>query len=310
MKITVLGCGAIGQLWLAALSQQNPSQQPHHIQAWLKVPQPFFSVHIANFQGKVFKRSFPANNEKHLAESELLLVCLKAWQVPDAINHLASQLSPHCTILLLHNGMGTQDKLFSLPNPILAGVTTHAAYQENGVVYHKSQGITHLGSTAFEPDTKKADAEKLSFLADILHRALPDVTWLNDIDTIRWLKLAANCVINPLTALYDCKNGELSNHMTQVYSLCDEIHQVMEHDGIQLTKQMVIDYVMAVIDQTSENSSSMRQDIRADRRTEIDYITGFLLDRAKMHDLVLPENTHIYRYIKSREEEYKRLKPH
>ncbi|WP_340619720.1 2-dehydropantoate 2-reductase [Xenorhabdus siamensis] len=298
MKITVLGCGAMGKLWLAALSQQH-----HEIQAWLKAPQPFVNVHIDNFKGKIFDQQLPANNEKHLFESELLLVCLKAWQVSDAINNLASKLSPHCPILLLHNGMGTQDELLSLPNPILSGVTTHGAYQENGIVYHKSQGITHIGSTL-------SDTDKFSFLAKILHDALPNVKWHDDIYTISWLKLAVNCVINPLTVIYDCKNGELSHHVTKIHSLCDEIYQVMQKEGLQITKPVLIKYVMDVIEQTSENSSSMRQDIRAQRPTEIDYITGFLLYRARVHGLVLTENIHIYHFIKRKEEKYEHFSSH
>ncbi|CDH22917.1 2-dehydropantoate 2-reductase [Xenorhabdus bovienii] len=298
MKITVLGCGAIGKLWLVALSQQN-----HDIQAWIRVPQPFVSVRIDNFNGKVFDQQFSANDEKHLAESELLLVCLKAWQVSDAINNLAPKLSPHCPILLLHNGMGSQEEFLPLPNPILLGVTTHGSYQENGIVYHKSQGITHIGSTT-------ANADKFSFLADVLHYALPDVAWHNEIHTISWLKLAVNCIINPLTVIYDCKNGNLLQHTAQIDLLCDEIHQVMERDNLHTTKQMLVDYVMNVIEQTSENYSSMLQDIRAQRHTEIDYITGFLLRRARAYGLSIKENTIIYQFIKRKEEEYERLSPH
>ncbi|MBI6548790.1 2-dehydropantoate 2-reductase [Xenorhabdus lircayensis] len=298
MKITILGCGAIGKLWLAALSQQN-----HSLQAWLRVPQPLISAQIENFNGKVFHQRFLANDEKHLAESELLLVCLKAWQVSDAINNLAAKLSPYCPILLLHNGMGSQEEFLPLPNPILLGVTTHGAYRKNDIVYHKSQGMTHIGSVT-------TNADKLSGLADILHHALPDVAWHNEIHVISWMKLAVNCVINPLTVMYDCNNGGLLNHRAQIQLLCDEIHQVMEHDDIHTTKQTLIDYVMNVIEQTSENYSSMLQDIRAQRHTEIDYITGFLLRRARIHGLPAAENTTVYHYIKRKEEEYECLSPY
>ncbi|CDG20105.1 2-dehydropantoate 2-reductase [Xenorhabdus poinarii G6] len=298
MKITVLGCGAIGKLWLAALSQQH-----HPVQGWLRVSQPVISVQIERSDGPVFHQQFTANDEKHLAESELLLVCLKAWQVSNAINHLIDKLPPHCPILLLHNGMGTQDELIPLPNPILLGVTTHGAYQKNGIVYHKSQGITHIGAIT-------ANAAKLSHLADVLHHSLPDVAWHNEIQAISWMKLAVNCVINPLSVIYNCKNGDLRHHYAQIQTLCDEIHQVMEHDNIHTTKQTLIDYVLNVIEQTAENHSSMLQDIRAQRHTEIDYITGFLMRRARIHGLPVTENIAIYHYIKRKEEEYERLSPY
>ncbi|CDG16564.1 2-dehydropantoate 2-reductase [Xenorhabdus doucetiae] len=298
MKITVLGCGAIGKLWLAALSQKN-----HHVQGWLRVPQPVISVQIENFNGLVFKQQFPANDEKHLAESKLLLVCLKAWQVSDAVNHIADKLSPNCPILLLHNGMGTQEEFAPLPNPILLGVTTHGAYRKNDIVHYKSQGMTHIGAIT-------TNANKFSNLADVLHCALPDVAWHNEIQAVSWMKLAVNCVINPLTVIYDCKNGELRHHHAQIQALCDEIYQVMKHDNIHTTQQTLVDYVMNVIEQTAENYSSMLQDIRAQRHTEIDYITGFLMRRARVHGLPITENINVYHYIKRKEEEYKPLSPY
>lgn len=76
MKVTVLGCGALGQLWLTALYKQG-----HEVQGWLRVPQPFCSVNVIETDGSVFNESLTANDPDFLASSELLLVTLKAWQV-------------------------------------------------------------------------------------------------------------------------------------------------------------------------------------------------------------------------------------
>lgn len=51
----------------------------------------------------------------------------------------------------------------------------------------------------------------------------------------------------------------------------------------------------------------MRQDVLAQRHTEIDYITGYLLRRARAHGLSLPENSRLFDYIKRKENEYDRL---
>ncbi len=63
MKITVLGCGALGQLWLTALCKQG-----HEVQGWLRVPQPFCSVNlIVEEDGTVFNESLTANDPEFLA---------------------------------------------------------------------------------------------------------------------------------------------------------------------------------------------------------------------------------------------------
>ena len=80
MKVTVLGCGALGQLWLTALYKQG-----HEVQGWLRVPQPFCSVNVIETDGSVFNESLTANDPDFLASSELLIVTLKAWQVSNAV---------------------------------------------------------------------------------------------------------------------------------------------------------------------------------------------------------------------------------
>ncbi|KAA1195487.1 2-dehydropantoate 2-reductase [Photorhabdus heterorhabditis] len=298
MKITVLGCGAIGKLWLAALSQQK-----HQVQGWLKTSQSYLSVHIDEINGEVFNQPIPTNSNDHLANSELLIVCLKAWQVADAVNDLLPKLSADCPILLLHNGMGTQEKLLSAPNPILLGVTTHGAYQNAQQVYHTASGLTYIGSAT-------PNATGLSSLANVLHRSLPNVAWHDEILSISWLKLAANCVINPLTALYECRNGDLLRYPEQLNLLCEEIIQVMQRENIPISIDNLTAYVYDVIERTAKNYSSMLQDVRAKRRTEIDYITGYLLRRSYVHGLATPENTRIYNLIKHKEDNHEYFSTH
>ena len=63
---------------------------------------------------------------------------------------------------------------------------------------------------------------------------------------------------------------------------------------------------MEVIRTTSGNVSSMLQDIRALRRTEIDYINGYVIRRARAQGLATPENNRLYEYIKRKEQDYDR----
>lgn len=294
MKITVLGCGALGQIWLAALAAQGIE-----VQGWLRVPQPYCLVNVINLDGTVTNKTFIANDPRFLAESDLMLVTLKAWQVSEAVTNLQFILREDCPILLLHNGMGTLDELRALTQPLLRGITTHAAKREDTVIVHVAAGTTHIGPTS-------PDGARLSELAEVLQQALPDVAWHNDVASAAWQKLAVNCVINPLTVLYDCPNGELLDHAQEVAALCNEVAMVMEREGQHTSREALLDYVNAVIASTAANTSSMLQDIRAQRRTEIEYITGYIIRRARAQGLSTPENSRLYDIIKRKEQDYER----
>ena len=292
MKITVLGCGALGQIWLAALAQQG-----HDVQGWLRVPKPYSLVNVIDLQGKEINRRFTANDPDFLADSDLLLVTLKAWQVSEAVENLQFILPEDSPVLLLHNGMGTADELKNLRQPLLRGITTHAAKRDGTMIVHVASGITHIGPIS-------SQAQSLSKLADTLHTALPDVAWHDDITAAAWQKLAVNCVINPLTVLHDCTNGELIAHGEEIHTLCDEIARVMTREGLHVSSQGLQEYVLDVIHKTAGNTSSMLQDIRAQRHTEIDYINGYVIRRARTQGLSVPANCRLYEFIKCKEQNY------
>lgn len=295
MKITVLGCGALGQLWLSMLHQQD-----HDVQGWLRVPQPFCSVNVIMLNGESFNRNLTTNDPKHLLQSELLLVFLKAWQVSSAVTALLPKLNPECKILLLHNGMGTQEELPLNEHVFLHGVTTHAARRDGNTIIHVASGMTHIGPTS-------SVIIDDNHLADTLHQALPDVAWHNDISAACWQKLAVNCVINPLTGLYNCRNGDVQRYPELIERLCAEVASVMEMEGYHTSTESLLSYVNNVIRSTADNTSSLLQDLRSQRHTEIDYITGYLLRRARSHGMALPENARLYELIKRKESDYERI---
>jgi 2-dehydropantoate 2-reductase len=257
-------------------------------------------VNLLELDGTIFNHSLIANDPDFLAQSDLLLVTLKAWQVSDAVRSLAVHLPVTTPILLIHNGMGTLQELNDLKQPILLGATTQAARRDGSVIIHVANGTTHIGPA-------KHYDEDYSALAETLQDVLPDVAWHDSIHSAMWRKLAVNCVINPLTALMNCPNGDLRYHQEQIAHICEEVAMTMTREGFHTSPESLLLYVNQVIDLTAENISSMLQDIRALRHTEIDYITGFLLKRARAHGIPVPENTRLYEQVKRKESEYERV---
>ena len=89
--------------------------------------------------------------------------------------------------------------------------------------------------------------------------------------------------------------------------VCAEVAAVVEREGLHTSADDLRCYVEQVIESTAENISSMLQDVRALRHTEIDYITGYLLKRARAHGIAVPENARLYDLVKRKESEYERV---
>lgn len=110
----------------------------------------------------------------------------------------------------------------------------------------------------------------------------------------------------PAHRALNCPNGELRHHTDEINAICEEVAAVIEREGYHTSADDLRYYVEQVIDSTAENISSMLQDVRAMRHTEIDYITGYLLKRARVHGLAVPENSRLFEMVKRKESEYER----
>lgn len=297
MKITILGAGAIGSLWACKLAKD------HQVQLWTREQ---------NNQPKQIRLdsnpalTFQSNQVEFLSQSELIIVCVKAMQVKDALVPLLPLIRHQTPIILLHNGMGSTDDIRAAleDHAIYLATTTHAALKPNKQhVLHTGQGQTHIGryqknSSQLQKPVQQTEQE--SQWIEALNQALPQTLWHSNIMHALWNKLAINCAINPLTALLNCKNGHLADekHQPQLDSVLYEIAQVLQSQGLNQTYESLKQTVLQVITATQDNYSSMHQDITHHRQTEIDFINAYLVKVAKKSNISTPINQSLVEKIK------------
>ncbi|AZE63039.1 MULTISPECIES: putative 2-dehydropantoate 2-reductase [Pseudomonas fluorescens group] len=211
-----------------------------------------------------------------------LLVACKAYDAQPAIAQLQPRLAPDAELILLQNGLGSQDAVAAqVPSArcIYASSTEGAFRDGDWRVVFAGHGYTWLGD-ANHPTPPL-------WLDDLQAASIPH-EWATDILTRLWRKLALNCAINPLTVLYQCRNGGLQDHECEVATLCAELAELLECCGQPAAAQDLHNEVQRVIQATAANYSSMYQDVANARRTEISYLLGYACQAAARHQLVLP----------------------
>ena len=227
---------------------------------------------------------------------------VKAWQVEQATQPLIPHLDEDTILLFMHNGMGAVDNIASSiePFPVVFATTTQAAYKSTqNQVHHTGQGNTQLGGY-------NSKGNQCDFLADVLNHALPDAIWKDNILQALWSKLAINCAINPLTGLEQVKNGQLAKERYQplINEIITEVVQVMVAENVQTSTESLRSIVEQVVHATAANNSSMKQDMFYQRKTEIDFITGHLLNTARKHGIATPVNQTLFSRVKQQEDSW------
>jgi 2-dehydropantoate 2-reductase len=227
-----------------------------------------------------------------------LLITTKAYDAPGAIAAISHRLDKESHILILVNGMGLREQLESLYPRLCfySGTTTEAAYRSGDhSVVHAGSGTTKIGGRAGStPPDWFASWSELEI----------QCLWERDIEGALWQKMAINCAINPLTALYCCNNGELlttDGLADQLRGLCEEIARVSSLAGQADSAVGFYQQVCRVIEGTAANRSSMLQDVLANRPTEVDSILGFLVDTAKNLGTATPISDKLLSEIKQLE---------
>ncbi|WP_221800240.1 ketopantoate reductase family protein [Oceanobacter mangrovi] len=297
LSIGILGLGAIGTIMAAHWREHSlfAVGRPHipptrHLQTGESV--------LARWP------DFPPSQDFTLpvwtGESlDWLVVTTKARDTLNAIQQIQDHLPLVKRLLLIQNGMGQQQQLQQwltaegLACELWQAIATDGGYLssqgDNSRSYvYAGAGEVMIGRWQADPDNHVP-----------VGQLPPHLTVVSDIHRRQYMKLAVNCVINPLTALYSCLNGELVTHpayLQQLLRLSEEVLQLGQQLNWDLPTELP-ELIQQVATATGANRSSTLQDVLAGRPTELDYILGYALNCARQAAIDLPALSSVARQL-------------
>lgn len=291
----ILGTGAIGTLWATKfLAQSIPCTLLQKNSAQPVPPNTDVNLKINHLDGSIENHCCSLQPIASPLKINQLLVCTKSYQTLDALAALTPYIADNASIVLLQNGMG-QHELVARQFPqqhIFAATTSEGAMLESYLkVKHTGRGSSFFGS--YQPSTPIT-----AFVTHSLSKVGMQLT--PDIQQILWRKLMVNCVINPLTAIHNCTNGELLQNphcIEQVQALCNDVDKVTQALNFKDNQINTFAAVEQVAKLTARNYSSMHQDIHHQRPSEIMFINQYLQQQANQLGLTLDVNPDIIKKI-------------
>ncbi len=282
MNIVVFGAGAIGSLFGGLLSKNN------------KVVLVGRKDHIDSINKKGLtikgKTNLDANvsaveNVKNIDFTpDIIILSVKSYDTGKAAESIKKIVGKKTIIISLQNGLDNIEKIKKhvKKEQIVVCITTHGSvFLESGYIKHTGVGKTVIGSF-------QDKCNNISSIAKLFDKVGIKTTVSHDILKEMWIKAVVNSSINPLTTIFNCKNGYLLENPVLkdiVEKICYESTTVANSCGYSLEKGYTLNKTVEVIEDTKENFSSMLQSVQNNKKTEIDSINGIIFKKARENNI-------------------------
>jgi len=241
-----------------------------------------------------------------LDQFDFALVCVKSFDteiVGQQIKNSTFQKSSSVKFVLCQNGWGNaetfsqfvpQENIFNAR--IITGFTCPERNKVDVTVHAQP---LHLGSLYGE------DLKALMPLAQAFREGgMPSVV-TPDISKDLWAKMLYNCPLNALGALLDVSYGVLGENKNTrkiMEIIVNEVFSVMHAMGYGThwnnSKSYLEDFYGKLLPSTYDHESSMLQDLRAGKMTEIEAINGVIVLEGEKRNISVPGNSMIRNLLK------------
>ncbi|MFJ7738454.1 2-dehydropantoate 2-reductase [Lysinibacillus sp. NPDC097287] len=295
MNVVVVGAGAVGMLTASFLAEAGihvtvAVRRQEQAQKLNKV-----GLTRVNLDGTKTQRQVGATTSlSTLPHQDLVIVAVKYGQLQTLYKEL-SVLPKNVPLLFMQNGLAHYEEALQLPQQTIAfsSVLYGAQVQNSSTVLHRGLGLCKIAPA-------RGDHTIFWELQQMVDSVF-SLKLAQNAEQMLFEKAVLNCLINPLTAILQMKNGELLTNK-HAFFLMQTLYNELIDAFPGLEANVAFSDVVAVCEKTSANTSSMLADRLDGRKSEIDTIVGAILKKALNNGHTLPTLRTFYHQILAIEE--------
>jgi 2-dehydropantoate 2-reductase len=306
-RICVIGAGVIGSLYAAHLARIAEvsvlTRRREHADALAQR-----GLRVSG-KGDFTVPVRATVNPSELPDASLVILATKATEVEEAAARLAGRM-PDATVMTIQNGLGAEALVGRQGDwPLVSAVTFMSGFRHGDAhVEYELDTETWLGPYAASYE-RVQEIEALLQQSGLRARAFPDLR------PAQWSKLIFNATVNTVAAVTDLPHvaafaavAEPTDLGLLVRDLMDEGKRVAAAAGVELHEDPWEMNVLAVrrgetvaAEGHYAHVPSMLEDVRARRRTEVNFITGALVREAERLGVDVPLHRAMHRLVRARE---------
>ncbi|HEX2056235.1 MAG TPA: 2-dehydropantoate 2-reductase [Nitrospiraceae bacterium] len=295
-NIMIVGAGSVGGFFGAHLARHHQSV------SFLLRPKTLSAVRERGLTVRSAMGSFtvhpPAAAEpRELPQPDVILLAVKAYDLDEVLNQLDPVLTGRTVLVTLQNGIDTEDRILARlkRDCVVGGVAyIYSKIAEPGLIDHYKKGAVAIG------ELMGHESERLLQIRDLFAAAQIPCQLSKDIRRSKWEKMCWNCVFNPITVLIDDQVAKAVDHPDMVGVIRQIVGEVMAVSAamkVPLPPDMA-DKVVKWTQEIRDIHTSMYDDWKAGRPTEIDYLNGFIVRQGREFGIPTPVNEALTAMIK------------
>lgn len=234
-----------------------------------------------------------------VGEVDLVILGVKAWQVPEAARAIKPIVNEHTTVLPLQNGVDAVSQLVDELGAasVIGGLCRIVSY----VV-----GPGHIRHAGFEPsiiigEIDNRQTDRIARIEQVFKHAGLNISIARDIQVALWTKFLFIASFSGVGAMANAPAGVIRSDpkwRSQILNAMKEIYALAHARGVKLPPDSV-DKVMSAVDGLPEDAtSSMQRDIAAGKPSELESQNGAVVRMAHEVGVEVPTNELIYRTLR------------
>ena len=290
MKITVLGCGAMGSIYAVLLATAG-----HEVTAI-----DTNSDHVAAINANGLRVSgasgdrtvdIKAQTEVPSTPADLLIIAVKGAHVASASEKAFPTIDANSLVLTIQNGLGSSDIVADRlgPDRLIVGVAQGfgASLPEPGHAHHNDMKAIRMGAYT------DLDAREVALVSQLYADAGFDAEPVNDIQAMQWDKLICNCAYSAPAALTGMNVGDIMNDPNIgpiSRNAATEAWDTARTLNVKIDIPDPIEHVREFASRMPDAKPSVLLDIEAGRASEVGMINGAVPREAAKVGLTAPVN--------------------
>lgn len=222
------------------------------------------------------------------APADLVILAVKDYALPDALEQIAGQVGPNTILLPVLNGLDCAQRtgaVYGMERVLYASMWVAASMKDGVAEYDAAGGLIRFGETKNDVPTPRVQAVCALFdRAGIRYQVEPDML------RCLWVKFMGNVSENLTCALLGVPYGAFQIPQADAirHALMEEVAVVAGAAGVTLTAEDMALRDRVAYGQAPSNRPSTLQDLERRKPTEVDLFAGTMVRLGEKYGVPTP----------------------